>query len=323
MTSNHTQDWNNYWQGRAAQSTGNALLGVGIENNESLTAFWESIFDDAPKTTKLVDFACGAGSVLLHADKMGLSYLTGIDVSSNAIDVLKSKLPNVGGVVGAVDKTPFESAYFDMVVSQFGFEYAGDDKAVLSTIEEMTRILKPTGQVALIVHIAGGAIAQGCQKSLEQITLVQKSGFFKQAVKVFKLVYKRQKVALADDKELVAEKYKLNETAKPIMAWLRAAGATQNEFAQFSYYLLESTHKLLLNSQKYALVDCLSWIEGMENEVRAYEGRMSSMIKAAVSETVVSQIEEVFKSKDLSLRPPEQLHFAEKDLPAAWILRSI
>lgn len=323
MASDHTQDWNNYWQGRSAQASGNALLGVGIENNEILSSFWQDVFGGVPKTAKLVDFACGAGSVLVHAQEAGILELTGIDVSKNAIDVLKSKLPRVTGIVGPVDQTPFDTSSFDRVVSQFGFEYAGDATTIISTAQEMARILKPGGQIVLVAHIEGGAIASGCQQSLEQISLIQDSGFFKSATATFSAIYKSKASSLPEDKEALNQAMShLNQAAAPIMAWVKRPGASKNEFARFAAHLLESTHKLLVTHQKYALTDCLSWLDNMKAEVLAYEGRMSSMTHAAMSEDLVSRIQNEFKTQGLKVHPPEKLYFKTGDLPAAWILKT-
>ena len=323
MSSDHAQDWNNYWQGRSAKASGNALLGVGIENNDVLTTFWQNIFSNVPKSTQLVDFACGAGSVLMQAKTAGLSNLTGIDVSKNAIDVLQNKIPTAIGHVGAVDNTPFETDSFDMVVSQFGFEYAGGQSDIMAAVREMTRIIKPRGQIVLVSHIKDGAIARGCQQSLEQITRVTKSGFFESAKDCFNIIAKSQKATQQADKDAVMHAMtRLNDTAEPIMVWLRQAGDTKQEFVRFTYHLLESTHKLLVNLNNFHLKDCLTWLDDMRSEVLAYEGRMTSMLGAAISEELALRISEDISSNSAEVFRPEKLYFVEGDLPAAWVLRT-
>ena len=322
MSSDHAQDWNNYWQGRSAKASGNALLGVGIENNDVLTTFWQNIFSNVPKSTQLVDFACGAGSVLMQAKTAGLSNLTGIDVSKNAIDVLQNKIPTAIGHVGAVDNTPFETDSFDMVVSQFGFEYAGGRSEVMAAVREMRRIVKPSGQIVLVSHIKEGAIARGCQQSLEQITRVIKSGFFESAKDCFNIIAKSQKATQQADKDAVMHAMtRLNDTAEPIMVWLRQAGDTKQEFVRFTYHLLESTHKLLVNLNNFHLKDCLTWLDDMRSEVLAYEGRMTSMLGAAISEELALRISEDISSNSAEVSRPEKLYFVDGDLPAAWVLR--
>lgn len=323
MSSDHAQDWNNYWQGRSAKASGNALLGVGIENNDVLTTFWQNIFSNVPKSTQLVDFACGAGSVLKQAKAAGLSNLTGIDVSKNAIDVLKNKIPTAIGHVGAVDNTPFETDSFDMVVSQFGFEYAGGRSEIMAAVREMTRIVKPSGQIVLVSHIKGGAIVRGCQQSLEQIIRVIKSGFFESAKDCFNIIAKSQKATRQADKDAVIQAMtRLNDKAEPIMVWLRQAGDSKQEFVRFTYHLLESTHKLLVNLNNFHLKDCLTWLDDMRSEVLAYEGRMTSMLGAAISEELALRISEDISSNNTEVSRPEKLYFVDGDLPAAWVLRT-
>ena len=323
MPSDHTQDWNNYWQGRSAKQTGNALLGVGIENNEVLTAFWQDIFTAMPAETKIIDFACGAGSVLMQAQSAGLSNLTGLDVSQNAIDMLKSKMPSVEGHVGYVDNTSFDASSFDLVVSQFGVEYAGSSANIVQAIKEMTRLLRPEGKIVLVTHIQNGAIAQGCQRSLEQIALVDQSGFFKSAKDALKAITKSQLSAAPVDKDIAMKAMEtLNTTAKPIMAWLKQLGPSKQEFARFAYHLLESTHKLMTNGQKYELDECLQWLDGMQSEVLAYKGRMSSMIEAALSEELVAKISDEISNAGLRMNKADKMYFSAESLPAAWIIKA-
>jgi len=272
-----------------------ALLGVGIEDNDILTDFWQNIFSNMPKSTQLIDFACGAGSVLKQAKMAGLSNLTGIDVSKNAIDVLKTKIPSAIGYVGPVIKTPFQANSFDMVVSQFGFEYAG----------------------------GGGAIESGCQQSLEQITHVLKSGFLDNAKKCLIAVNKAHENSTERHKQALDQSMSaLNVSAEPLMAWLKGHNNPNNEFARFTYYLLESSHKLISQSQKYHLNDSLLWLENMRSEILAYEGRMASMIRAAMNEDIISQVFDIFRQKKRNIRAAEKLYFKIGHAPAAWILRA-
>jgi len=323
MLSDHAQDWNNYWKGRSAQTSGDALLGVGIEDNDILTDFWQNIFSNMPKSTQLIDFACGAGSVLKQAKMAGLSNLTGIDVSKNAIDVLKTKIPSAIGYVGPVTKTPFQANSFDMVVSQFGFEYAGGASEIIEAVKEMDRILRPKGAVVLVTHIEGGAIESGCQQSLEQITHVLKSGFLDNAKKCLIAVNKAHENSTEHHKQALDQSMSaLNVSAEPLMTWLKGHNNPNNEFARFTYYLLESSHKLISQSQKYHLNDSLLWLENMRSEILAYEGRMASMIRAAMNEDIIAQVFDIFRQKKRNIRAAEKLYFKIGHAPAAWILRA-
>jgi len=323
MTTDHKQDWNNYWQGRSAEVTGNALLGVGIENNDVLTQFWQDIFASIPNAAKLVDFACGAGSVLKQAQSAGLSNLTGIDISDKAIEVLQTKQPDVTGYVCPVDETPFENDSFDVVVSQFGFEYAGNQAQILRATNEMARILRAKGEIVLVAHIENGAIQRGCRQSLEQIVVILQSGFFDTAKATFSTIYKAHELPEQQFTDAVKQSMlNLNLAVEPIMVWLKSAANQKNDFVRFIHYLIESTQKLLSKVQNYTLEDCLSWFGAMQTEIMSYQGRMSSMIDAAISEVTATHILEQFSGAGLKTEALEKLYFIQGDDPAAWVLRA-
>ena len=77
-------DWANYWSGREAGQTGEALAGAGIEKHDELSAFWNAVFPAAP-TGIVLDLACGAGSAIKHAAATNSNLLIGLDISSEAI----------------------------------------------------------------------------------------------------------------------------------------------------------------------------------------------------------------------------------------------
>ena len=104
MPDTNAAHWDNYWQGRASNVSGNALVEVGIENNHALKTFWLEIFKPLEKSAHIVDFACGAGSVLEHAFNLGFLNLSGVDVSQKALDVMLAKIPTANGICAPVNK---------------------------------------------------------------------------------------------------------------------------------------------------------------------------------------------------------------------------
>ncbi|MEP6343431.1 MAG: class I SAM-dependent methyltransferase [Maricaulaceae bacterium] len=323
MTNHHSQDWNNYWQGRSASEGGNALTGVGIENNAVLSSFWQKTFKPLPQTARLVDFACGAGSVLKHAHNANMKNLTGIDISGSAIDVLTDKYPSIKGVVCPVDRTPFNDREFDIIVSQFGFEYAGGKNQRINTTKEMVRILKPSGKIVLIAHIKNGAIMRDCQTSLDQINMIAKSQFFKIAQSTFIASHNANNTKSAHDKNKAESTMKrLNQASKPLLDWLKEENLEKNDFAKFIYYLLQSSNKLLQNYHKYTPSDGKAWFDGMERETFAYKGRMSSMIDAALSQQDAQALLDTFETAGLTSNPLEKLHFPQERAPIAWKIQT-
>lgn len=329
MTDKNAKNWDNYWQGRASQESGNALIEVGIERNHELKQFWHELFSSEPKSTKIIDFACGAGSVLEHAHKLGILDLTGLDVSGKALEVMSQKIPCAKTVCAPVNQTGLGSESYDLAVSQFGIEYAGDKHSLFTAFKEMYRILRPEGQIIVIAHADDSVIMKGCQTSLKQINLIKNSQFIEKSQQVL--------IALNDSFEQRGEttfydlSQELNEAARPIMEWLKSypdleAEKEKNEFARFAYHLLESSHRLVTHYKKYSKPDALNWLGEMKKELEAYEGRMLSMTKAALSLKDISNLKEKlireYGASKLNFEEFKKLHFSSNTKPAAWVIRA-
>lgn len=322
MADTDAQNWDNYWQGRASNATGNALIEVGIEDNHDLNRFWLDFLNDKSKSTGIIDFACGAGSVLKHAHSLGLQNLTGVDISQSALRVLSRNISTASAICAPVDKTGLKDEFYDLAVSQFGIEYAGNRKKLQQAFQEMHRILKPGGDIAVISHIKDGIIYEGCRNSLTQIELIEKSQFITTVRQVILTLHKNQ------DQTQKAELQKLmdnlNTSAKPLSDWLRSVDRTKNEFARFTYHLLEASHKLITNHKGYTKADSLNWLKGMQSELAAYKGRMASMTQAALSAGELSSLIGKLTSNiaELTFQPHQTLHFNTNEKPAAWIIKA-
>lgn len=321
MKHSHDKDWGNYWQGRAAKSSGEALVGVGIEKSSELSNYWSRIFSALPKTTRIADFACGAGSALRHAHDAGLTELTGIDIAPDAIRVLKQAIPGVQGCVSPVHQTPFDNGSFDVIVSQFGFEYAGDYSNVLSTASEIIRLLVDGGRFEAIVHIKGGAIEQESQNSLASIKVVLGSQFIQRAQRMFEAVYAAEASATPEhQKRFMQSLVEMSQAEGRIIEWLKSSEAQGNEFTRFGLYLINSTREMFEHRGALQLMDCLSWLEKMEYEILAYRGRMESMIGAALTQEEAKGVMRLFNKQGFTAREPKPFSFDPAELPAAWML---
>ena len=323
MAKTDAQNWDNYWQGRASKATGNALIEVGIENNHDLNHFWLEQLKSKPKTTQIVDLACGAGSVLKHALNLKFPNLTGVDISKGALQALTDNISYASTICAPVNNTGLKDEAYDLAVSQYGIEYAGDRKALLQTFMEMHRILKADGEIIVVAHIKDGVIYEGCMDSLKQIQLIKDSQFIPVARDILLTLYKEQ--SQARDAQLQKLMERLNQSASPVSNWLRGLDRTTNEFARFTYHLLESSHKLITNHTAYSKADSLNWLEGINAELSAYKGRMDSMTRAALSEDDLTFITESLTLENTRLRfeDHEKIFFASKKKPAAWVIKAI
>ena len=322
MPKSDPENWDNYWQGRSSHQSGNALVEVGIENNHTLNQFWIDFFHDKLKSSKIADFACGAGSVLKHAHSLDFRHLTGVDISPKALDIMQQKIPGATAICSPVDKTPLKDDAFDIVVSQFGIEYAGGQDNLRQTFREMERILKPGGEICVISHAENSVIHKGCLASLSNIKTIETSDFLETAKTTLSKLYSSDRGSNPQDfNPQIAQ---LNQSAQPIMAWLKTTNREKDNFAQFAYNMLEASHRLITRYQSYSPEDALNWFQGIESELAAYKGRMTSMTQASQSEDNLSKL---IKSLDqsgskLQFSPLEKFYFPPNNQLAAWIIRA-
>lgn len=320
----HEQAWDNYWQSRAAHQAEDALVTVGVEAEDTLKAFWKAMFLPLPASTKLIDFACGAGSVLRHARASGVSDLTGVDVSKNAITSLENTIPDVKGCVSAVTEVPFEEGYFDMAVSQYGFEYAGENEDILRAAAEITRILAPNGKFTAIAHIRGGAIEQESKEVLQHIDIVTSVDFIDIAKMMLSNAQISQDAPSAENVKVLTDTLmQMQHAENEILTWSKTNGTTNSEFSKFIQYLVGSTREAFSHRLEVPLTDNLQWLDAMNAEISAYKNRMTSMTKAALSPEMARDICQVFVSAGYVMSDPRPFYLDKTDKAAAWILTTV
>ncbi len=325
MSQDQQHNWNNYWQGR---TQGEALAGVGIEQNPLLAEFWRHTLKAFDNTARIVDMACGAGSVLRHVDTLGFSNLTGVDISVAAIETLATECPAVKGVVAPVTKTGLETAAYDLVVSQYGFEYAGNLKDKKDACVEMARLIRPGGQIVAICHYKGGGIEKEVDSHLQKLDLIEKIKFTQSAKKVFVKAEALEKNP-SESTRLAYQKAvgHLGRPRERLVAFIqnglkKTGEGLPDRITGLAQHLLAGTGELFERRAHYSLSDILGWIEGMEQEIAAYRGRMASMKTAALDAADARMLLQVLEAAGGAIAPLKAFYLAGDDRPAAWILRA-
>ena len=164
--------WSAYW------ATGGLHSCVGsFDGNYSgaIGDFWRGVFKDLPEgPLRALDLATGNGALprLLwehRGDRPGLE-VDAVDLAQLAPTWLDpgqhAGLRFHAGV--AMEQLPFADASFDLVASQYGFEYANRDAA----LAEALRVLKPGGRLALVMHHAGSVLVRVGRSELQNQSLL-------------------------------------------------------------------------------------------------------------------------------------------------------
>jgi SAM-dependent methyltransferase len=108
----------------------------------------------------VLDVACGTGNATLPAARNG-ARTTGLDFAPGLLEIARERAADamleIDFVEGDAQALPFGDASFDRVVSTFGHMFAPDHRR---TADEMKRVLKPGGVIAVACWIPEGAIGR-------------------------------------------------------------------------------------------------------------------------------------------------------------------
>ena len=304
MSDKTTEDWGNYWQGRAASDAGAALVGVGVETDAEIAAFWTERFKDVPKSARVLDLACGAGSVLRRAKALGLEDVSGVDISKEAIATLKAEFPDVTGFVASADDTGLAAGGFDIVASQFGFEYANAPKAAA----EAARLLSKGGQFIALAHSSDSAIETEVARLGGDAKAILESGFISAAQGMF-----TADMSGASDSVFAAAAAKFAGPQAEVLAIAKRAGG-------LAAHLYEGTQTLYGKRRAYNLSDIKGWLGGMEDEIKAFVGRMESMQNAALSEAQAKDILSALEQGGLAPQPLERFTSKATGDIIGWVI---
>jgi SAM-dependent methyltransferase len=106
---------------------------------------------------EVLDVACGSGNATLPAAKAG-ARVTGLDFAPGLLEVARERaadaMVEIDFIEGDAQQLPFDDASFDRVVSTFGHMFAPDHRR---TADEMKRVLKPGGVIAVACWMPEGA----------------------------------------------------------------------------------------------------------------------------------------------------------------------
>lgn len=292
---NYEENWSTYWQQDGAG--GEVFVGSDGEGNSEIADFWRSIFADVTNA-RIIDIACGAGSVLGHVPASEMLDLVGADVSIDALRLLKSRNIGAGAVVASAIALPFPKHSFDLVVSQFGIEYAGVD-----AFARAFELLKPGGRFSALSHVRDGYIDS---KNAALQAGVQK------VVELDFIVLARQLTRAAYSGIGVDEAVRQFQPAEKGLA----LHVIENP-GGFHGHLYGGFRQLFERRARYDESDITGWLDGMASELTVNQTRLNAMRKAALSESCISKVRSLATQLGVQMTVSE-MTLAGQTLPVAW-----
>jgi len=323
------QDWDTYWRGSGDQAA-NAFAGV---SHPLIASFWHRFFADAQRrdqARRFIDIASGTGAVLQSAHQVlrrTSPSFTCLDTSKAAVDTLRSRFPDVTGVVANASAIPLAPSSFDVATSQFGVEYAGGE-----ALSEMARLVVPGGQIALVMHIRDGIVFRECSQNLLAIQALQRVKFIPNALRMFKEGYKVLRGEAPNN-----SRADYDAAVQRMLSVYRAVDKIMDEYGDdvaggTVLRLYQDVDRINSRMRFHDPDEVIGWLQRMDSELIAYCGRMRSMCDAAIDERTFSRIQEALREQQFDIERAEPLSAsdnaeraepllaAEDALPIAYVL---
>jgi len=314
MTGHNAQEnkfWTEYWQ------TGAPVSCVASPEMEAhLTFLWDEFVDGLADGSRILDLATGNGIVALNCKSRARTRKIHLQVDAvDAADInpkicvkdkgqLYREVSFFGGI--QLEDLPFADDCFSGVVSQFGFEYADEGRAVA----EISRVLMPGGQLRLIIHAQDGAVSRDIGKRLERLkSVLAENG-------PVSLVLELARAAEVGDSRTLERKSKHIPTAIELNRRL-ADNPLPDDTALFY-----ATEFLTLWAQRsrYRPADLRRSIEQGWFNASGTAVRQAQMLRAARSEHDIGRIRERFETIGLTIDTVSPVHDSHRNIQNSWMV---
>lgn len=177
--------WTRYWSSGVLHSCAGSFAG---NYDGAIADFWRDAFSGLTGAMRVLDIATGNGPLprmLLGLDGCHDSgcRVDAIDLAQLAPKWTEDLRPDQRDRLGLhsgvmAESLPFEAATFELVISQYGIEYADPVQA----FAEVARVLKPGGRLRLVMHHADSVpVNQGRVEVPQSESVLGESGLIETA----------------------------------------------------------------------------------------------------------------------------------------------
>ncbi len=271
MTSN--AGWRDYWKADRPAS----CMPQNERTAQEIAATWQQWFAECAGGSRILDIATGNGIVLNHAAAAGRQLhrafaLTGVDLADIDPQRYLTSLEDdmrAATFIGAVaaERLPFEARSFDVVVSQYGLEYADLEQA----LAEVVRVLAPGGMLHWLAHSESSEVVQqNREQALEVEYLLAARG----PVYYMNTFVARQRRR----KDMQYSMEMLNESFARAYEWCKAhppAKVVQEMCSGFA--------DIANRWQAYDPVDLAKMLEDSERRLTSHSARIRSLLDAVMT----------------------------------------
>lgn len=299
-----TDKWSEYWKNDS--ESGECFVSSAGKKNPELKTFWQNQICSDVNEKVVLDLASGAGSIFSCLDNTTNLHLYSSDLSFEALKKQSERNLNTHLVVSSADCSTFSSSTFDIVVSQFGIEYA--QRKSFSVANEL---LKPGGKLVCLCHIKDGYIDKRNVLESEGIKLALNTHFIEIAIELTKSLFSGNETNI----QSVLKDFQKIEPKMSERASLVKEG--------FQYHLYQGFRKMMESIKNYRCSDIVNWLIDMRNEMNNIESRLETMMRAALSRKDVAEIAQVLIVSGSCKIDVQPFFVSSIEKPIAWKLVSV
>jgi arsenite methyltransferase len=253
------------------------------ENSKFITAIDELALWSAPfgltlldtiklkQNIKALDIGCGTGFPMIElAGRLGNnSKVYGIDLWEKAIERIKEKISlykitNAEALVATAENIPFESEFFDLIVSNNGINNVRD---LEKTLSECYRILKPNGQFVFTFNLP---------ESLKEFyyvfeSVLQDLGMLNEIQKINEHIFEKRKPIEYMEKVVKKSGFKVNQKIKNKFYYKFIDSVSFFNYPMIRFYFLPKWKELL---PKQRVEEVFEQLEYKLNEIALKEKQL-------------------------------------------------
>ena len=183
-------------------------------------------------------------------------------------------------------------------------------------LDEVVRLIAPSGELAMLVHHRDGIIFQECGASLEAVKEMEAAEFIPKCIAMFEAGFAAMQGGNAEPYRTAGKAF-----APAIKAMEAIMVKHGREVAAGTilkvYRDVRTIHSRMRHYEPSAIK---GWLLKLEQAIVAYAGRMASMCESAIDVEQFTQVRADLIEKDFEILRAEPLTGSEKDLPIAWAL---
>lgn len=264
-----TQSWSGYWSG--VRHSGRLEEVIKLEEVNDVWSRWFASMQADTDIKTIVDLGAGNGALFRQIRKqpaLNPELLIAVDCAADALNSVEQ--PALA-TVADFRSLPFLPGCADIVMSQFGIEYGGQE-----AVREAIPLVAPEGYLALVIHCRGSALFTESQANERVLQQFESARFVDSARELFRFYHRGEGGRKTSDEPAVAD---FRDAIQRVEALINGArDLPSGEFVRQIYAAVADVHD---RAAHYTLSDLELWFDHLQTECLMYLDRMRHMIKSA------------------------------------------